>query len=224
MKNEFTYSMYNALGISELVLLYLNNKTEETSSMIAGVIESRLEKYDIFREKNIIYEETSSVIKRIDDQKFIFKFGSNVNDLFDFFFNYIANNNIENALLDELIISRFFPLFITKEINNINKRLQNDNDINSKKTLEGAKRILCSYLDYDYEDIYRYIYECNPSYYRKMRKINKFVLNETKIMNGRVSRLLKLLGEDNFVDYEKESIYMHLNIKEGKVLEFKRKK
>ena len=67
-----------------------------------------------------------------------------------------------------------------------------------------------------------FIYENNPNYHRKMKYIDNFIQSETKIMFSRAENLFCLLDTD-YVDYENENIYKHLNIKEGKVLKFKRK-
>lgn len=55
-----------------------------------------------------------------------------------------------------------------------------------------------------------------------MKYIDNFIQSETKIMFSQAENLFCLLDTD-YVDYENENIYKHLNIKEGKVLKFKRK-
>lgn len=223
MNKEILYSIYEYLGISQLVLIYLSNITEEkTSNIIKNIIYNRLSKYHIFQGNSLLSKEIESIKARIEEQKFIFKLNTTSTDLFSFFFNYIASNNIDHALLDELIIARFFPKFITKEINNIDKRIISIKDKNSKKTLFAAKAILNNYVNFEYEDIYHFIYENNPNYHRKMKYIDNFIQSETKIMFSQAENLFCLLDTD-YVDYENENIYKHLNIKEGKVLKFKRK-
>jgi hypothetical protein len=223
MNKEILYSIYEYLGISQLVLIYLSNITEEkTSNIIKNIIYNRLSKYHIFQGNSLLSKEIESIKARIEEQKFIFKLNTTPTDLFSFFFNYITSNNIDHALLDELIIARFFPKFITKEINNIDKRIISIKDKNSKKTLFAAKAILNNYANFEYEDIYHFIYENNPNYYRKMKYIDNFIQSETKIMFSQAENLFCLLDTD-YVDYENENIYKHLNIKEGKVLKFKRK-
>lgn len=49
MNKEILYSIYEYLGISQLVLIYLSNITEEkTSNIIKNIIYNRLSKYHIF--------------------------------------------------------------------------------------------------------------------------------------------------------------------------------
>lgn len=223
MSKEILYSLYEYLGISQLVLIYLSNNTEEkTGNIIKNVIATRLSKYHVFQETNLLFEEIENISARIEEQKFIFKPNTTTTDLFSFFFNYITSNNTNHALLDELIIARFFPVFITKEINNIDKRITSNKDKNSKKTLFAAKAILNNYANFEYEDIYHFIYEKNPNYHRKMKYIDNFVRRETELMFSQIEKLFYLLDTD-YINYENESIYKHLNIKEGKVLKFRKK-
>lgn len=140
MNKEILYSIYEYLGISQLVLIYLSNITEEkTSNIIKNIIYNRLSKYHIFQGNSLLSKEIESIKARIEEQKFIFKLNTTPTDLFSFFFNYITSNNIDHALLDELIIARFFPKFITKEINNIDKRIISIKDKNSKKPYSQPK-------------------------------------------------------------------------------------
>lgn len=223
MNKGILYSIYEYLGISQLVLIYLSSTTEEkTCKIIKNIIDQRLSKYHIFQENNLLFEEIASISARIEEQKFIFKPNTTSTDLFSFFFNYITSNNLDHALLDELIIARYFPVFLTKEINNIDKRITSPKDKNSQKTLFAARTILNNYVNFEYEDIYHFIYEKNPNYHRKMKYIDNFIQSETKIMLSQTETLFCLLDID-YVDYENENIYKHLNIKEGKVLKFKRK-
>ena len=55
-----------------------------------------------------------------------------------------------------------------------------------------------------------------------MKYIDNFVRRETQLMFSQIEKLFYLLDTD-YINYENESIYKHLNIKEGKVLKFRKK-
>ena len=87
MNKEILYSIYEYLGISQLVLIYLSNITEEkTSNIIKNIIYNRLSKYHIFQGNSLLFKEIESIKARIEEQKFIFKLNTTSTDLFSFFF------------------------------------------------------------------------------------------------------------------------------------------
>lgn len=226
MNDQLFIPMLESLGISELILLYYNEKTsEEIKSLIYDIVSNRNCKYQIFNQNEIFYYELAVIAERLENQNFIFKISSTPYDLFSFFFNYLKNNDIENALLDELIIARYFQGFIKLELKNIENRLIQDDDINSKKTLLKIKKIYEEYSQYEYEDIYLYLYSTNPNFYRNKSKIDSFIKKETNLMKIHIQRLQELIKSGNhLVDYEQAEIYHNLEFKEGKILKFIQKK
>lgn len=216
------------LGISELMLIYFDERTnEDLKKDIMIIIDNRIKTCEfIYDEELTIYNyELYSINKRINNQNFIFKSNTNVQDLFDFFFKYLKFSDTSDAMIDELIISRNFKKFIRLELMNINNRLKNiDSDINDKNTLNEIRRIFNMYKDYDYEEVYVYLYELNPYYYRSKTNIDNFVKYETKLMNKKTKALENMIASGEYVvDYEKDVIFEQLDFNKGIVLPFKTK-
>lgn len=216
------------LGLSELMLIYFNDKIDENlKSDIRDIIDDRIKDCElIYNEDLTIYDyEYHPIIAREENQNFIFKFNTSPQDLFDFFFTYLHFSDVEDVLLDELIISRNFKKFLRLELMNIKNRLKNiDSDINDINTLNEVRKIFEKFKDYDYEEVLMYLYELNPCFYRSKTNIDRFVRFETKLMNSKIKRLENLIASGEYtIDYEKDEIFTHLDFDKGVVLPFKSK-
>lgn len=234
-KKEFIVSL-KKLPFSQLILLCQKNlifNDEESLEMINGVVskilcerqmnvylnsDEILFNYDYFTDNNLIKYDIDAFKMAIDEgRELTFLYYDSPQSLFNYFFSFIFSGQYEESMFSELVLSKKFQSFIKLELVNIENRIKkienySHHDINSIDTLLAVKRVFVNMLNVEYNDVYGYLSDIHPYYFRNLKRINAFINSElNKLKPIIVNYENMIIGGKFDVDYENENIYKYVN-------------
>jgi len=133
------------------------------------------------------------------DEKFLFSSDVTPHDLFKFFFTYIHDyENQMNATLTELCIIRSMPKFMTLEIANVKKRIENCTNGKEKYILNLILEIYEDYIKYEFNHAFIRIsdFSLAPEFF--VEKIFDYVDFECAKVSDIVDRLCYMIEKGDF--------------------------
>lgn len=221
------------LPFSHLIILFVKasivsgNKSlfQNTQNILLYVLDQKQKKiyindkeillnFDFFIENNLInYDIDALELSSGLNRKLIFLDNTSVQELFNYFFSFVFSGCYDDPMFSELVISKNFDKFIKLELVNVNNRIkniiENDNDdINNINTLSTVKNIYVDMLNYQFNDIYGYLSNINPYYFRNLKRINSFINREMDISKDLINRYESMIASGYMtINYENDVIY-----------------
>jgi len=181
----------NKIPFSELIVMTMaDNISLASKRAIEMELRYRLRKYGFYDDviENIIEFEKTTYIDR--DEDLIFR-SNDPTAVIELYLDYLLNDEVDQTMFSELIIVRSLARFIDVSL----EKLKN----NYGAVAEALKNQLHKISSYEFEDVYSYVYDCDPYYARHKSKIDEFIADETDLLNVRVNSMLEKLNEmDSF--------------------------